>query len=66
LGDIQFLPNDLEPVIGIQRINRMRKSWRVMAHKILMLIPSRGYILLLLLVLSVDSAGFAESVVQTQ
>jgi hypothetical protein len=51
LGDIQLLSNDLEPVIGIQRINRMRESWRVMAHKILVLISSRGCILLLLLVL---------------
>ena len=53
LGDIQLLSNDLEPVIGIQRINRMRESRRVMAHKILMLISSRGCILLLLLVLLV-------------
>jgi hypothetical protein len=53
LGDIQFLPNDLEPVIGIQRINRMQESWQVMAHKIPMLVCSRGYILLLLLVLLV-------------
>jgi hypothetical protein len=25
LSDVQLLSNDLEPVIGIQRINRMRK-----------------------------------------
>jgi hypothetical protein len=53
LGDIQLLSNDLEPVIGIQRINRMRERWLVMAHKILVLISSRGCILLLLLVLLV-------------
>jgi hypothetical protein len=51
LGDIQLLSNDLEPVIGIQRINRVRESWRVMAHKLLVLISSRGCILLLLVVL---------------
>jgi hypothetical protein len=51
LGDVQFLSNDLEPVIGIQRINRMRERWQVMAHKILVLISSQGCILLLLLVL---------------
>jgi hypothetical protein len=52
LGDIQLLPDNLEPVIGIQRITRMRESRRVMAHKIPMLVY-RGYILLLLLVLLV-------------
>jgi hypothetical protein len=51
LGDIQLLSNDLEPVIGIQRINCMRERRRVMAHKIPMLISSRGCLLLLLLVL---------------
>jgi hypothetical protein len=51
LGDIQLLSNELEPVIGIQRINRMRERRRVMAHKIPVLISSRGCILLLLLVL---------------
>jgi hypothetical protein len=51
LGDIQLLSDDLEPVIDIQRINRMREHRRVMAHKIPMLISSRGCILLLLLVL---------------
>jgi hypothetical protein len=51
LGDIRFLSNDLELVIGIQRINRLRERWRVMAHKIPVLISSRGCILLLLLVL---------------
>jgi hypothetical protein len=53
LGDIQLLPDNLEPVIGIQRINHMRESRRVMAHEIPMLVSSRGYILLLLLVLLV-------------
>jgi hypothetical protein len=51
LGDVQLLFENLEPIIGIQRINRVRESWRVMAHKIPMFISSRGYILLLLLVL---------------
>jgi hypothetical protein len=53
LGDIQLLPDNLEPVIDIQRINRLRESRRVMAHEIPMLVSSRGYILLLLLVLLV-------------
>ena len=51
LGDIQLLSDKLEPVIGIQRINRVRESWRVMAHKIPVLISGRWCILLLLLVL---------------
>jgi hypothetical protein len=53
LGDIQLLLDNLEPVIGIQRINHMRESRRVITHKIPMLISSWGYILLLLLVLLV-------------
>jgi hypothetical protein len=53
LGDIQLIPDDLELVIGIRRINRMRESRQVMAQKIPMLVSSRGYILLLLLVLLV-------------
>jgi hypothetical protein len=53
LGDIQLLSDNLEPIIGIQRINRVRESWQVMAHKIPMLISSQGYILLLLLVMLV-------------
>jgi hypothetical protein len=53
LSDVQLLSNDLEPVIGIQRINRMRKCWRMMTHEIPMLISSRGCILLLLLILLV-------------
>jgi hypothetical protein len=52
LGDIELLSNDLEPVIGIQRINRMREHRRVMAHKVLVLISSRGCILLLLILLN--------------
>jgi hypothetical protein len=51
LGDIQLLSNDFELVIGIQRTNRMSERRQVMAHKILVLISSRGCILLLLLVL---------------
>jgi hypothetical protein len=51
LGDIQLFSDNLEPVIGIQRINRMRERWRVMAHKIPVLISSRGCILLVLLIL---------------
>jgi hypothetical protein len=54
LGDIQLLSNDLEPVIGIQRINHVRESWRVMAHKIPVLISSRECILLLLLMLLIQ------------
>jgi hypothetical protein len=51
LGDVKLLSNDLEPVIDIQRINRMRKCRRVMTHEILVLISGRGCILLLLLML---------------
>jgi hypothetical protein len=51
LGDIQLLSDNLEPVIGIQRINHMRECWRVMAHKIPVFVSSQGCILLLLLVL---------------
>jgi hypothetical protein len=53
LGDIQFLSDNLKSVIGIQRINRMRESRWMMAHKIPMFISNRGRILLLLLVLLV-------------
>ena len=48
LSYVQLLSNDLEPVIGIQRINRMRKCWRMMTHEIPVLISGRGCILLLL------------------
>jgi hypothetical protein len=51
LSDVQLLSNDLEPVIGIQRINRMRKCRRVMTHEVPVLISGRGCILLLLLML---------------
>jgi hypothetical protein len=51
LSYVQLLPNDFEPVIGVQRINRMRKCWRVMTHEIPVLISGRGCILLLLLML---------------
>jgi hypothetical protein len=51
LGDVKLLSNDLEPVIGIQRINHMRKCWRVMTHEVPVLISGRGCILLLLLML---------------
>jgi hypothetical protein len=51
LGDIQLIFNNFEPVIGIQRINRMKERMRVMAHKVPMLITGQGCILLLLLVL---------------
>jgi hypothetical protein len=53
LGDVQFLSNDLKPVIDIQGVNCMRKSRRVMAHKIPMLISSLWCLLLLMLVLLV-------------
>ena len=48
LSDVQLLPNDFEPVIGINRINRMRKCRRVMTHEIPVFISGRGCILLLL------------------
>jgi hypothetical protein len=54
LGDVQLLSNDLKPVIGIQRINRMRECWRVMTHKISVLISGRGCVLLLLLMLLIQ------------
>jgi hypothetical protein len=49
LGNVQLLPGDLKPVIGIQRINRMRESRRVVAHEIPVLVPSLECILLLVL-----------------
>jgi hypothetical protein len=51
LSDVKLLSNDFEPVIGIQRINRMRECRRVMTHEIPVLISGRGCILLLLLML---------------
>jgi hypothetical protein len=53
LGDVQFLPDDLKPVIGIQGVNYMRESRQVMAHKVLVLISSLWCIPLLMLVLLV-------------
>jgi hypothetical protein len=49
LCNVQLLSNDLKPVIGIQGINQMRESRGMMTHKILMLVLSLGYILLLVL-----------------
>jgi hypothetical protein len=54
LGDVQLLSNDFEPVIGIQRINRMGECWRVMTHKFPVLISGRGCILLLLLMMLIQ------------
>jgi hypothetical protein len=51
LGDVQLLSDNLKPVIGIQRINRMGECWWVMTHKIPVFVSSRGCILLLLLML---------------
>jgi hypothetical protein len=53
LGDVQFLPDDLKPVISIQGVNCMRESRQVMAHKILVLVSSLWCMLLLMLVLLV-------------
>jgi hypothetical protein len=65
LGDVHLLSNDLEPVIGIQRINRMGECWRVMTHKIPVLISGRG-VHSAVDADAVDSAGFAEFVEQPQ
>jgi hypothetical protein len=54
LSDVKLLSNDLEPVIGIQRINRMGECWWMMTHKIPVLISGRGCILLLLLMLLIQ------------
>jgi hypothetical protein len=54
LGNIQLLSNDLELVIGIQRINRMGERWRVMTHKIPVFVSGRGCIILLLLMLLIQ------------
>jgi hypothetical protein len=53
LGDVQFLPNDLKPVINIQGVYCLRESRRVMAHEIPMLISSLWCLLLMMLVLLV-------------
>jgi hypothetical protein len=55
LGDVQFLPNDLKPVIGMQGVYCMRESRRVIAHKIPVLVSSLWCLLLLMLVLLVLS-----------
>jgi hypothetical protein len=47
LRNVQLLSYDLEPVIGIQGINRMRKCRGMMTHKIFVLVPSLGCILML-------------------
>jgi hypothetical protein len=65
LGDVQLISDNFEPVIGIQRINRMRECWRVMPHKIPVLISSRG-VHTAVAADAVDSAGSAESVEQLQ
>jgi hypothetical protein len=54
LGNIQLLSNDFELVIGIQRINCMGECWRMMTHKIPVLISGQGCILLLLLMLLIQ------------
>jgi hypothetical protein len=53
LGDVEFLFDNLKPVIGIQGVNRMRESRRVVVHKISVLVSSLWCILLLMLVLLV-------------
>jgi hypothetical protein len=50
LGDAQFLPDNLKPVISIQGVNCMRESRRVMAHEIPMLVSSLWCMLLLMFV----------------
>jgi hypothetical protein len=47
LSDIQLLAYNLKPIIGVQRINRVRESRRMMAHEISMFIPSLGCVLML-------------------
>jgi hypothetical protein len=54
LGDVQLLSDNLEPVIGIQRINHMGERWRVMTHKIPVFVSSRWCVLLLLLMLLIQ------------
>jgi hypothetical protein len=64
LGDVQLLSNDLEPVIGIQRINRMRECWRMMTQN-----PGAYLwpgVHSAVVADSVDSAGSAEFVEQLQ
>jgi hypothetical protein len=47
LRNVQLLSYDLKPFIGIQGINRMRKCMGMMTHKISVLVPSLGCILIL-------------------
>jgi hypothetical protein len=47
LCNVQLLFNDLKPVTGIQGIDRMRKRRGVMIHRVSVLVPSLGCILLL-------------------
>jgi hypothetical protein len=47
LCNVQLLSYDLKPVIGIQAINRIKKRWGMMTHKVSMLVPSLECILLL-------------------
>ena len=64
LGDVQLLSNDLEPVIGILRINRMRKCRRMMTQN-----PGAYLwpgVHSAVVADSVDSAGSAEFVEQLQ
>jgi hypothetical protein len=49
LCNVQLISNDLKPVIGIQGIDRIRKCRGMMTHKVSMLVPSFGCILLLVL-----------------
>jgi hypothetical protein len=65
LGDVQFLPDDLKPVISIQGVNCLRESKQVMAHKIPTLVSSLGRILLLMLVMLILLI-FAVSAAQKQ
>jgi hypothetical protein len=46
---VQLLSYDLKPVIGIQVINQMRKHKGMMTHKVFVLVPSLGCILVLVL-----------------
>ena len=47
LHNVQLLSYDLKPFISIQGINRMRKCMGMMTHKISVLVPSLGCILML-------------------
>jgi hypothetical protein len=47
LHNVQLLSYDLKPVIGIQGVNRMRKCRGMMTHKVSVLVPSLGCILML-------------------